>query len=229
MNIQAIEDYANAMTEHELAFYREYKPERLAKLQAEQPNAVEDFREKKRHDARELATGIETRSEWFLKRVQSGLLHPDNKTSRKLFEMTTGITLPKTLAATRDVVNSYCGVALSELVNKQNAERDEADRKEREQQAIEETKRLERIAENIRTNRSVSGDEVLDIARHIGIDVHPRTAGSLRKRVVGVVGTSARISGKGTLSDGVWDVIRTVRELLAETTAVQTTDNAVCA
>ena len=51
--------------------------------------------------------------------------------------------------------------------------------------------------------------------RSLGIDIHPRTVGTLRKRVNWIGDSGARVTGKGGLPDGVWSLYHDVRAKLA--------------
>jgi hypothetical protein len=104
--------------------------------------------------------------------------HPDNNGYRKLFALVTGIELPDGSNATREAVAAYIG---SEKFVALEAERAAVDAA-KEQKRIEEHKaRMDSLA--ARLDDGIGGDELLELARHLNIDVHPRTAGMLRRRV----------------------------------------------
>jgi hypothetical protein len=212
---QAAARWAADMLSHELAFYAEHQPERLARLRQENPNVEREFIEKKTAIARETITEILNPSDVILARVCTGMFHPSNPSTRRLFEVATGISLPNTVNGTRQTVAAYFGEHLTRFIDKQNAEKrlEELARKQKEQQAEE--SRLAKIRDDIRNERDVDGADLVEFARSIGIEIHPRTAGTVLKRLVSFRGSSARITGK-SLPDNVWRLIRDVQNAIAE-------------
>lgn len=59
-----------------------------------------------------------------------------------------------------------------------------------------ESARLESIVAKVANCQLVSGDELMDLARHLGVSVHPRTAGMIRKKVDRLHNRGAAIHGK---------------------------------
>ena len=138
---------------------------------------------------------MNTATQQYAERITNGALHPDNKAIRQLFTALTGIELPRTVSGTESAIAA--GPVWGPLV----ADCRRAWREARE--AAELAASRQRFAAGER----VTGGELLAVARSIGIDVHPRTAGTLKNRVLEIGGGSARIRG-GRCPDGVWEVYR---------------------
>lgn len=193
----AIETYTRETIDYELSVYRKRYPDfetRWAALTLEQ---IETWKAGFAATAAEIADAIATRSEKLLSRICSGMLHPDNPRSRKLFTGVTGIPLPPTVSGTDAALaaDPVWGPALADYRRK--ADREAAERRNAE------SARLEDLRQRFASGERVTGDELIDVARAAGIDVHPRTAGTLRRRVVEIGGGSARVRG-GACPDGVW-------------------------
>ncbi len=70
--------------------------------------------------------------------------------------------------------------------------------------------------ERLKANNPISGDELVDVAKHLGLVPHIRTIGTLRKRVVSIRPGQCRIAG-GSVPDGVWQLLNSVMSALTET------------
>ena len=210
----AVKAYADGMMEHEIKYQKEFNSERFNRLMKDNPDAIEEFRERKRQDGVDLAENIREKSPVFMKRFRQGLLHMDNKLSRMLFEAVSGVQLPNNTSGAYRIIEEWCGDSLVQydLARKEELERLEADRKAEEDRRRSEE--IGKICSRISGGQPVCGTELLDIARHLSIDVHPRTAGTLKRRVRSIGGEGARISGKGTLPVSVWQILRDVKEKL---------------
>jgi hypothetical protein len=148
------------------------------------------------------------------------MLHPDNRLSRALFSEITGIQLPPQSGKTWDVLTAdpIWGQllrdheqAITERQEAANRERIERERIEREQAA--KLARMDKAKSTLLANGQIDGETLLELARYIGIDVHPRTAGTLKKRI-GLIGNgSCRVYG-GSVPDGVWVLYREVMAVL---------------
>lgn len=132
----------------------------------------------------------------------NGAFHPENSFSRMIWALVVGSELPRGANDTREAVKDYIGrdklAAHFEAI--ENKEKEEAQRK----QAIE-NQRLEAIAVRIRKGESVSGEELADCCAYLSIDIHPRTIGTLRHRVVSIDSNGAKVrqtrSGTSALSN----------------------------
>ena len=102
----AVNAYAEFFVTNEL---KRHSQEKIDKLLAENPTAIDDFRAGWQQKARDLANDITAISHEFLKRFRQGLLYPSNQASRKLFTAITGLALPSTVSGTEAVVGQYCG------------------------------------------------------------------------------------------------------------------------
>lgn len=77
-----------------------------------------------------------------------------------------------------------------------------------------ETEKLDRISSRVRTGQSVSGDELLELARQIEVAVHARTAGALKTlEWITEDRASSKHSSK-TASQAVFEVYSSVKKAL---------------
>ncbi len=213
--MSAIQDYANGMVEIELASHRKYRPEQLAKVS---PEDIERYRQSKIVQAEQLASDIRNHSPKIVERIATGLLHPDNKLSRAVFSEVTGIALPSTVGGTDRVIQA--SNPWGQLLVDYWAEyRKQRDAKQAELENARQAKLLEsvnRSIESLKANNPISGDELVDVAKHLGLAPHIRTIGTLRKRVVSIRPGQCRIAG-GNVPDGVWQLLNSVMSALTET------------
>jgi hypothetical protein len=210
---QAIRDFANGMVDNELDYHRQYRPEQFAKLTEAD---IEDYRKRKITEAEELATKIETRDPAIVARIDNGMLHPDNKFSRKLFSAITGITLPPTVSGTHEAIrNSDWNVLLAELRTRQQAEAEAKREAEAEAEAKQHAERMEKLVTNWKAATFITGDELIELIRFLNIDTHPRTLGTIRSRIVQAKFDQCRVV-RGHVPEGVWEVIRTVQATLQD-------------
>jgi hypothetical protein len=143
--------------------------------------------------------------------------HPSNKRTRAMFEQWAGVSLPKSVAGTESVVLGVFGAERMDRVGqvrkliKQKA----ADEKEAKEE-VAKAKRIDSIRESLKSGGQVSGRELLDLARSMGVEVHLRTAGTLLKRISRIGKGEARVSGKGGVPDGVWSVLDGVLRVVSD-------------
>lgn len=210
----AADAYGNSMVDREIARHKKNCPERLAKVTADE---LQRYRESWVEIGAALANDIFSKSDNFIKRVEQGLLHPSNATSRKLFTDVTGVSLPKTVKGTQAAVAGYCGEQIAAYRAALHAEHQ---RQEAQRLAAENAKQAVIIAgieTRIIAGDFVSGDELVQIARHLEIEIHPRTVGTLRKRVVQVKAEQARITGRGYAPSSIYELYREVADTLKAT------------
>jgi hypothetical protein len=193
----AIREWAEDQIAHELKVHEKNNSERLAKHLAEQPELVQKWKDGIHQRATEVADEILDKDKCCQKLLR-GFLNPSNTRTRRMFTALTGIALPRGDRATDEVVISeYIGRdRMDSLLAEKKAEKD-ADEKQRadKQTAIDEAN-LSRIKKSVDSNTGIDGDDLLTLARSLGIDAHPRTAGMLRKRVRSIRDGTASI-GKG--------------------------------
>lgn len=212
--------YGAKMFASELA---KYPAERVAKLEQDSPGAVERYRVQLLEDWRENARQFLQRETCYARHLR-GAFHPDNKTSRAMLAELTGIVLPATVGGTRQAIRQHCGESYcaAEDSAREKAEREAretAERKESERAAAELEQRLQGHRETVCSGEAISGESLLELARSLGIDVHPRTAGMLRKRVAWVEAHRNARWGKAHLPGSVCELYRRCQELLSPVTA----------
>jgi protein required for attachment to host cells len=148
-----------------------------------------------------VARTVERLNERDIKLVTGATFHPDNKYSRRIFALVTGQQLPKGANDTHSVVLAYVG---QEKLDALRQEREDKERKRQEEQDARQREINERIVARIRAGESVSGEELADAVRYLNIPAHPRTIGTLRKRVLSINADSAKVyktKTKGQLSN----------------------------
>lgn len=144
--------------------------------------------------------------------LKNSTFHPTNKFSRELFAAITGIELPKSVNGTHEAVEAYIG----EEILAAEAARIEADRLDKEGAAKRELdKRLAGI--KLQFDFGITGDEMLLLVENYGIKLHPRTVGTIRRRLSLIGPGSVSVFGRGSLPDTVLEVWRCLnRKIKAE-------------
>lgn len=147
-----------------------------------------------------------------------GRFNTSNKISRALFQGVTGIKLASAYRDADKQLQEYVGhdvvAARAQRIYEEQQKKAEEDRLKK-QAAYDDW--INRIQQSLVDDKPIGGESLVGYARHIGIDVHPRTAGTLFKRVStiqsGTATTFRSPSGrKSHLPDTVWDLYRAVRE-----------------
>ena len=131
-------------------------------------------------------------------------LHSGNQLSRKAFTELTGIRLGTNRANTVAGIREFVGAdnyaahlakcAANDLAAKETEAREAAEAKAAEVKAI-----LAKFSDGI------TGDELVTLAYHFSIEIHPRTVSMLRKRVTWIKGEQAHVTGKGNIGEA-WGV-----------------------
>lgn len=203
----AVDRFVESMLQQEIAYWKERSPERLATLDKEREDR---FREHVAGLATQTVKDMES-ADRLMDRIRRGAFHPDNKITRRLFTDLTGIVLPSTVSGTKQALREYVGTDVYDGYYTEIEEVRAADRRAREEAAQEANAlRVEKLKRAIADDTPVSGDELLDVARAVGIEVHPRTAGTLRRRVVEIQSGCGRVRG-GQAPDSVWSLYRRVK------------------
>ena len=94
-------------------------------------------------------------------------------------------------------------------------ERIEAERQKRQAEEDEKNRKIHdafvsRMTSKVQADEMVCGEDLLEFARHVGIEVHPRTAGSLKRRIVAVNSGQCRFHGERPPAT-VYELYRQVR------------------
>lgn len=146
--------------------------------ESEQTSKIERAKEGIGQQVDELLVRIEQRD---INLLLNSTFHPDNKISRQVFSNETGLTLPKGVIETRAFISNWVGPEKMEayLQERENARL----AKEKERSDIE-SARLNAIHQKVKENIPIDGDTLVDLCRYLGVELHPRVAGVLRKRVV---------------------------------------------
>lgn len=137
-------------------------------------------RERLRKLGFQLIEDIANKESLYL-RMWNGTFRPDNRCSREMFQKLTGIKLPTGVKATREFLMAYIGSAwVNQQQEKERAEREAEAKRDREQQEAYYAGLMDEIATRAKGGQNISGRELVNLARHLGIQVHPRTAGRQR-------------------------------------------------
>lgn len=144
----------------------------------------------------------------------NGTFHPDNRFSRRIFALVTGQELPRTVADTRAMVLAYIG---QEKLDAHNQEKERQEQERLDKIRAADNERCAKIVARIRAGESVSGEELADAAQFAGVTIHPRTIGTLRKRVVSINADGAKIyrtktGAKSALSNEPYRVYQQIQE-----------------
>ena len=178
----AIDRFTAARVQRDIARYQRQREEnpRFSELTDDR---IAQHKAYTRQFAEELTAAILDRAA-LCKHIRTGTFHPRNPLLRALFAELTGITLPRTTGATKAALIDYIG---RETFDAYARRREQECRAEEEAKcAAEQARQDERLAgilRDLRQGEDVTGPELVDAARALGIDVHPRTVGTLRRRV----------------------------------------------
>jgi ribosomal protein L12E/L44/L45/RPP1/RPP2 len=207
--------YGDSLYQHQIEHQQEYNPERLAKV----PQAdLDAYRQRMHDDGEKLALEILS-TDTLMPHVAVCRFHPSNAASRRLFTALTGVSLPATVGGTREAIAAFVGPAYDAYYADQEAERTEKETAKREQKQRKEQERIDAIIADIQSGEAIDGEELVDVAKHIGVSVHPRTIGTLRKRVYSITAQQARFRGRNRLPNTVFEVFRAVAAKLETATA----------
>jgi hypothetical protein len=212
---QAAHAYGDSLYQHQIDHHREYNPERLSKVPQSE---LDTFRQRMHDDGEKVAIQFLDGAA-IMPHVAQGRFHPCNAASRRLFTAITGVTLPSTVGGTRQAIAAHLGKIYTDYFADQEAERAKKETAEREQEAEQEKQRIDAIIADIRNGQAIDGEDLTDVAKHIGVSVHPRTIGTLRKRVYSITAQQAGFRGRSRLPNTVFEVFRAVAAKLETATA----------
>jgi SepF-like predicted cell division protein (DUF552 family) len=202
MNTQLIDSFFNYCYKDDL------KSERfLSMSKEEQTETVNRAKARCTQDVERLTKQIEEKD---VKLFITGAFHPSNRFYRHVFTTLTGIELPGSPTDTRAMIATFVGQDKIDAHYKAiECAKAEEKRKEEEKEAA----RINTLKDLIKEDREISGGDLVDVARSMYIEVHPRTAGMLFKRVKGICSTQGRIVGKST-GNSPYDLYKQVRSLI---------------
>jgi hypothetical protein len=214
---KVINQYVDTLYQREMKRANK-QPERLAKLLADNPNALEDYRRRLMADAEELVSTMKS-PEAYAFRIVQGALHPDNQATRILFQSITGITLPDSVQGSREAIaQTPYGEACNRLLANRERERREKEEAEERERIVAHNRRMDKITDCVRRGEPISADDLIDACRHYNIELHPRSVGCWRRYLVWVDKEKASLSysGKKPNVDSAFIAYRALKELLFE-------------
>jgi hypothetical protein len=212
----AVLAYANWFTEYELDKQRQRNPERLAQLLAENPSAIDDFRNGWIETGNQLASDIVNRTEAFCKKVSYGAFHPSNKATRQLFEAITGISLSDGVETSRKQVHAYAGDVYAQWLSDRQREQDAKEEAAALAESAAKADRLIAIYAKISADTMIEGDQLVDACKALGVVLPIQTIGLIRRRVRTINSCSATISSGKSLSNSPYFAYRDCQKILAE-------------
>lgn len=195
----AIRRYADSKYRHEIDYQKQYNPERLA---AVPQTELDRYRSECLANAEQVAAEIDDKTKCAVAFLR-GRFHPSNDWSRRLFSDLTGIALPPTVAGTDTVFQAYCGAEIDAEHERKRIEQEAKESAAREAEQRKRDERKAKLSAKVAANESIPGDDLAELCGMLGIELHPRTIGTLRKRVRSINSQSATIVGKG-LSDAAY-------------------------
>lgn len=211
-NDEIATEHAQSLLRDEIAYHTKERPEKLARLSAEERSELES-----KYIAKQKEIALKTlesfaSTDGLLKMHRIGTLHPSNKNTRKMFERWSGKTLPKSATATETWLKDFIG---PDVVDKYYADLDaeaKADADAAAKAAAEiALQRLNRLSDDVANDRPVDGDALVDLAAWLGISLHPRTIGTIRSRVKAIQNGKGVQIGRGFWPDSVWQAYNAVR------------------
>ena len=205
MSKSILEEYADQLIKHDLDSLPE---DRRSKVTEEQ---IVNVRGRLIKQAGELQASINNKAELW-EHCRRGRLDPCNKASRMVFERTTGLKLPASSTATSKFIAEYVGSDIVDASRKAREDAANAFEKAREEKRAEaHASNIARITLTIVSAGRISGDDLIDIARHLGIDVHPRTVGSIRRNLIWIEQGQAQITNRKFDTHSAHNLLREVR------------------
>lgn len=192
-------EFGDRAFDEEIEHYRRERPAQLAKVS---PEELDAYRAKVREKWVGWA-GEMTNHETLFARLASGMLHPSNKNWRAMFKQLTGVSLPATMAGTREAVRQFIGAETFDRMGQlRDADRERAQQEKHDKIKADAAARMSKIiaeaSDRVRAGDYIDGDTLVTLCRHLGIEVHPRTVSMLRKRVRSISAEQARIVGRDT-------------------------------
>jgi hypothetical protein len=169
-------------------------------------------RERLRKLGFQLIEDIANKESLYL-RMCNGTFRPDNRCSREMFHKLTGIKLPTGVNATREFLMAYIGREwVEKQQEKERAEREAEAKRDREQQEANYAMMMDEISTRAKRGQNISGRELVNLARHLGIQVHPRTAGAA-SNVEWITTSRAGVRNKCNVQ-GVFQLMRCLQSVL---------------
>lgn len=145
--------------------------------------------------------------------LNNGTFDPRNLSWRRIFTRMTGIELPKGVKATNAAVRAWLGEErVAGWYSARQAKREAEEDARKLKRAAERLAEMEAIKASVVEGAGIDGRSLVDLARHVGIDIHPRTAGTAIKRLGSISSNQASVYGKGPLPQSVWRLYRDVCE-----------------
>lgn len=197
-NDEIATEHAKAMLQREIDYCMKERPDRIARFTPEERAKMEaEFIEKQKAEALKRIGEFESQ-DGLLKMHRIAALHPSNKNTRKMFEQWSGKKLPKSPTETErwlrefigpDIVDAYYAKREADAAAEQAAKDAEEARKHAEAMA--------KLKGRVIANEPIGGGDLVDLARSLNIEVHPRTAGMCFKRIRTIQKDTATVTGKG--------------------------------
>ncbi len=180
--------------------------------QAEQDRLVSKAMEKSRTELETLAKRIADKDPTLA--IQA-MMHPSNRMYREVFTMLTGKALPKNATDTAAAMVAYVGKdKIDAIFEKKDADKAAKDKVVKDK----EDSRVQGIKDKIEKGEPVNGHDLVDAAKSVGVEIHPRTVRMLRDRVNEISNEKGKIIG-ADVGNSPFDTYKVVRAKIQVTTA----------
>lgn len=175
---------------------------------------IDNFRKEKRAYFWSIAFMVEDRNICYHSH-RRGLYHPSNPLCRRIFCAVTGLTLPGTVSGTNQVVCEYVGQQVIDKYEQNLLQEKEAEENARVAKRRQEFEAwVAKVTADVIADEMISGDDLATLCRHLNIELHPRTIGTLRNRVHLIKSDTGRCTGRGHLPTTVFAAYRSCRKSL---------------
>lgn len=217
MSQNPVDRYVEFFISNELEHLNTYHAKQLAETPPEKLAAYLDSKRSKFRDRGEkLAAAIRDKSELLAEKLDAGAFQPDNKATRGLFEDITGLLLPKTQGGTYSLITQYAAEAVASYRDKQKTLAEEAAENHRVAEEAATKSRLADTKQKYLSGEAISADGFIELAKSNGIELHPRTVGSIL-RTVSTVDKRGRVQSrisKPKLSQGLAQAFHSLNKAL---------------
>jgi len=183
---RAIREYADTMYLDEVGYLSEHYPDKFEKLTQLQRSACKaSFT----FEGTALARDIRDMDK-LPQRIIKGDFNIPNAANRRLFAELTGITLPDTVNGTKDTLESYIGYVGGDLKTEYDRrKKQESEARRAARDAVDKSiddRSIETLMTSVLQDVDITGDELVDLARFLDIDMCEETEMAIREFVVSI-------------------------------------------
>lgn len=163
----------------------------------------------------EMASDFQDKRKTYLALLR-GALRPDNLLWRKIFFRVTGVELPAGVSRTKEVVLAMVG-SVADDVERERAQAEELKEAERRGKAEAERKAfLDKAVKAMSANEPIDGEQLVALAKHAGMELHPRTVGSFRRMISWIKEGQGAFSRKYKATQTAFKTFNEVKKIILE-------------